>query len=476
MDKLLFATKKGSVLGATGSKFMVIETRNPATGEITHKYPMMSLDQVKPIIQASHAAFLHWEQTSFSKRADLFKNLVRLLKGNKNKLAELITTEMGKPITDAVKEIEKCAWVCEYFADETENLLAAREVKTHYKKSYVCYQPLGSIFAIMPWNFPFWQVFRFAAPNLMAGNTAVLNHAPITTGCSLAIEELFLNAGFPENVFRTLIVSHEIAEFVIKHPFIRGVTLTGSPRAGRIVAAHAGSALKKVVLELGGNDAYLIMHDADLDRAAESCVASRLANSGQVCIAAKRLIIDESVYHQFEELILDKITHYQMGDPMDPNTNLGPLAREDLRANVHHQVETNLKVGAKLLTGGIITEIQGYFYPPTVITKINETMPVMREEIFGPVLTLIPAANEEHMFELANAGPYGLAAAVFSENIPYAEKIAKEKLHAGTCTVNSYVVSDPRLPFGGIKDSGFGRELSVEGIQEFVNIKTICLS
>lgn len=452
-----------------------IETRNPTTGKILQQYPLMNSEEVQSIIQASEHASLDWRQTSYAQRAACLRQIARVLRQNKSEYAQLITLEMGKPIVDAQKEIEKSAWVCEFYADQGEHFLQPRYVQTDHHTSYTCYQPLGIIFAIMPWNYPFWQVFRCVAPNLMAGNAIILSHAPISTGASLAIETLIKNAGVAEHVFRSLIINHDEASRVIQHNAIKGVTITGSPRAGRSIAAQAGAVLKKIVLELGGNDPYLILKDADLELAANICVKSRLANAGQVCIAAKRIIVEHSIFAKFQQLILKNIQDYRQGDPLDEMTTIGPLARADLRETVQQQVQTNLQQGAKLITGGKIPPGEGFFYPPTLLTDLQENMPAMQEEIFGPVICLFPANNEQHAIELANMSPYGLAAAVFTQDLVRGEKIAAEYIQAGSCFVNNLVSSDPRLPFGGIKESGFGRELSSEGIHEFVNIKTICI-
>ncbi len=380
---------------------------------------------------------------------------------------------MGKPILASTAEIEKCQLACNFYAENAEKFLAPRSVVTNKTKSFVVYRPLGIIFAIMPWNYPFWQVFRCAAPNLMAGNAMLLRHSPNSTGAGLAIEELCREAGLPQNLFRTLVIDNETAAQVIKHHQIKGVTLTGSPRAGAIVGSTAASALKKVVLELGGSDPYIVLKDADLAKAAKICVASRLNNSGQVCIAAKRIIVVNSVREQFEKLVLDELKNYHMGDPMDNSYNLGPLARADLRETVHRQVQDCISKGATLLMGGKIPSNPGFYYPPTVLKDIGPNMAAMKEEIFGPVIALINAKDEDEAIHIANDSDYGLAAAVFTENIQRGEEIATNKIHAGTCAVNDLVSSDPRLPFGGIKNSGFGRELGEEGIREFTNVKTV---
>ncbi len=454
---------------------MTIETINPATGQVIQSYQEMNSREVEAIIESTHIAFLEWRNTSFTERSQKLKQAGALLEKNKQEYAQLITQEMGKPLRSSISEIEKCAWACEYFAENAEKLLAPQTVPTGKKQSYVVYRPLGIIFAIMPWNYPFWQVFRFAAPNLMTGNATLLRHAPICTGTGLVIEKLFREAGFPENLFRTLIIDHDIATQVIRHSHVKGVTLTGSPRTGSIIGGTAGASLKKVVLELGGSDPYLVLHDADLEKTAQTCVASRLNNSGQVCIAAKRIIVVDAVREEFEKRILDQLKNYRLGDPTQPENNLGPLARADLRDTVHRQVENCVSQGATLVTGGKIPEGPGFYYPPTVLKDITSEMPAMREEIFGPVIALITAYDEADAIRIANDSEYGLSAAIFTRDIARGEAIAANQINAGSCFVNDLVSSDPRLPFGGVNHSGFGRELGEAGIREFTNIKTICI-
>lgn len=455
---------------------MAIQTVNPATGETIHSYDEMSSQEVSKIIDGTHSDYLQWREKSFDERAKLMHKAAALLRKNKTQYAKLMASEMGKPITAGEAEAEKCAWVCEYYADNAEDLLKPKIIKTEMKKSYVAYRPGGVIFAIMPWNFPMWQVFRFCAPNLMAGHGCLLKHAPISTGTAVEIEKLLQEAGFPKNIFRTLIIGTDEASNVIANPKISAVTLTGSERAGTAVGNEAGKSLKKVVLELGGSDPYVVLEDADLNVAVENCVTSRLNNTGQVCIAAKRMIIVDKVYEKFKEMVLEKIKGYKVGDPMDRDTNMGPMAREDLRAEVHKQVQESIKKGAKCEAGGELPSGKGFYYPPTVLTNVKPGIPAFDDEIFGPVIALIRAKDEAEAIELANDTKYGLAAAVFTQDLERGEKIAREKIRAGSCAVNTYVKSDPRLPFGGIKKSGYGRELAAEGIQAFVNVKTISVA
>jgi succinate-semialdehyde dehydrogenase/glutarate-semialdehyde dehydrogenase len=451
---------------------IMLESINPANGELLKIYPEMTEDEISEVLTKSEREFAIWKEFSSKERSGLLLKVSELMLKKKEKYAELITREMGKTIAQSRAEIEKCASVCEYYAEDAEKYLKDKPIKTDAQKSFISYQPLGTILAIMPWNFPFWQVFRFAAPNLMAGNAAILKHAGNVTGTALAIEEIFREAGFPENIFRTLILSSKKIETVIKDKRISAVTLTGSVAAGRAVAKAAGEVLKKTVLELGGSDPYVILEDADIERAAETCAASRLINAGQSCIAAKRFIVVEKVYEDFERLFTDIMSRKKMGDPFD-EVDLGPQARNDLRDDLHRQVVASLEKGALLLTGGDLPAGKGAFYPPTVLAEVKEGMPAFDEEMFGPVAAVIKVKNEDEAIQTANMSPFGLGAAVFTKDISRGEKIASKGLKAGNCFVNTYVRSDPRLPFGGIKDSGYGRELSEIGIKEFLNIKTV---
>lgn len=446
---------------------------NPATGEELKDYPDMNKNEIDEILSQSHSTFLEWKNTSFSERAGKMKKAHDILLKRKDEFSKIMTFEMGKPILQSFAEIEKCAWVCEYFAENAENFLSIEEIKTDASKSYVAYNPVGVVLAIMPWNFPFWQVFRFAAPNLMAGNAGILKHASNVTGCALGIEEVFKEAGFPENLFRTIIVPSKKMDSVIKNKNIKAVTLTGSVPAGKSVASIAGSVLKKTVLELGGSDPYVVLEDADLNNSVETCVSSRLINGGQSCIAAKRFIIVENIYQKFEDMYVQLMKKKKMGDPFDKENDLGPQASESLRNELHSQVEKSIEKGAKLLLGGKIPDGKGAYYPPTVLAGVKKGMPAYDEEIFGPVAALIKVKDEDEAIKVANDTEFGLGAAVFTADVKRGEKIAETELQAGNCFVNAFVKSDPRLPFGGIKESGYGRELSSFGIKEFVNIKTV---
>lgn len=451
----------------------MLNSVNPANLQTIKTYSRMSPSEVSEIIELSNKAFKEWRQTSFSNRSKLMTNAADVLRVKKEEYSRLMTLEMGKPIAQSRAEIDKCAWVCEYYAENAEKFLSDEITPTDASKSFVSFQPLGIILAVMPWNFPFWQVFRFAAPGLMAGNAGILKHASNVSGCALAIEEVFREAGFPENLFRTILVPSSQMEEVIKNEKIRAVTLTGSVPAGKAVAKTAGSVLKKTVMELGGSDPYVILEDADLEMAADTCVTARLINGGQSCIAAKRFIIVEEIYNEFEKLFVEKMKSKKMGDPFDESNHIGPQASVPLRDELHQQVEKSIQLGAKLLLGGKIPKEKGAWYPPTVLSNVKKGMPAYDEELFGPVAALIKAKDEEEAITIANDSIFGLGASVFTRDLKKGEMIAKEKLQAGCCFVNAFVKSDPRLPFGGIKESGYGRELSSFGIREFVNIKSV---
>ena len=453
-----------------------LETINPATEECCGEYPLMSQATVESIIQAMSVAQQEWSRQALSARKVCMLNLAKLLIETKDISARLITTEMGKPLSQSLTEIEKCAKLCDYYAHQAEAFLRPEMIQTEHSKSYRSFQPLGIIFAIMPWNFPFWQVMRFAVPNLMLGNAGLLKHAPNSTGTALCIEQLIERAGFPKNLFRSLVMDVSLAPFVIQHPLISGVTLTGSHRAGQAVGAQAGRALKKVVMELGGSDPFVVLEDADLELAATHGVTSRLSNAGQVCIAAKRIIVVEKVKEALVALLLQKAKAYVMGDPLDPKTLLGPIARDDLRKTLHEQVHRSKQSGARCLLGGEEPKRRGYYYPATVLTEVMPDSPAFHEELFGPVICVTSAKNEEEAMRLANQTEFGLAGAIFTRDLARGEALARDYLQAGTCAVNTLIASDPRLPFGGIKQSGFGRELSFEGMREFVNIKTVIVA
>ena len=452
---------------------MGFESINPATGEKINEYGGASPAEVASVVEAASDAFLLWKRVDIPERAKFLHGVARILRDSKDRWARLMAKEMGKPVSQGRAEAEKSAWVCEYFAENSEKFLAPFDIPTEARKSFVAFQPLGIVLAVMPWNFPFWQVFRAAAPALMAGNTVLLKHASNVCGCSVAIQGICEEAELPRGVFRSLIIGSEDVGALIRDPRIQAVTLTGSAAAGRSVAQAAGRSLKKVVLELGGSDPYVILADADLESAARSCAAGKLVNAGQSCIAAKRIFVLRSVRSRFEEHFVRQMQEQKTGDPLDTATQIGPLARADVRATLAAQVERSISAGARCILGGSIPDGAGFFYPPTVLTDVRQGMPVFDEEVFGPVAAIIPVENTEEAIRGANDSSYGLGAAVFTRDLVEGERIAREELAAGCGFVNAYVRSDPRLPFGGIKESGFGRELSSFGIREFVNIKTV---
>jgi succinate-semialdehyde dehydrogenase/glutarate-semialdehyde dehydrogenase len=452
---------------------MTFQSINPASGTPVSSYEEMQRNEVNRIVEQAHQAHLDWRHVSFRDRAAPMKKAGQILRDRAPEYASLMAEEMGKPFKDGAAEIEKCAACCDYFAEHAEKHLADEIVATEARKSYVAFRPLGVVLAVMPWNFPFWQVIRFAAPGLMAGNAGVLKHASNVPGCALAIERIFTDAGFPKNLFRTLMIGSKGVNAVIEHPLVRAVTLTGSTPAGKAVAAKAGECLKKTVLELGGSDAYVIMDDADIEQAAAIATKGRLVNSGQSCIAAKRFIVTEKTRAAFEQAFVKKMQAARVGDPMAEGTQVGPMARRDLRDELHKQVEASIRKGARLLCGGEVPKGEGAFYPPTVLSGVQKGMPAYDEELFGPVAAIIVANDEKHAVEIANDTIFGLGGGVIGRDLARAEKIAAEEIEAGCVFVNDAVRSDPRLPFGGIKESGYGRELSHFGIREFVNIKTV---
>lgn len=452
---------------------MTLVSINPATGKIIKEYKQHSIAEAVKIIDKAANAFNSWHHTTFEERSDRLKRAAIVLRNKKEQWGKLMTEEMGKPLKESITEIEKCAWACEYYAEWGASFLKNEIVDTDASKSFVTFQPLGVLLAIMPWNFPFWQAFRCLVPALMAGDTILLKHASNVSGCALAIEDIIKEAGFPEDVFRTLLVPSLEVDKLIEHPAIKAVSLTGSTQAGKIVAAKAAGLIKKTVLELGGSDPYLILEDANLQQAAEICVNSRLINTGQSCIAAKRFIVVKKVADEFTGLMLEKMKLRKADDPMNPKTALGPMARTDLRDQLHQQVQKSIDAGAKCILGGVIPEKAGAWYPPTILTHVKPGMPAFDEELFGPVAAIIEAKDEDQAITLANDTIFGLGAAVFTINKRKGEEIAATKLQAGACFVNALVKSDPRLPFGGIKESGYGRELGVFGIREFVNTKSV---
>jgi succinate-semialdehyde dehydrogenase/glutarate-semialdehyde dehydrogenase len=452
---------------------MNISSINPATGQINKKYKAHTAKQVQQKVEQTHRAWQQWRLTTFKHRAALLNQMAVVINNHKHELAKLMAVEMGKPLKEGIAEAEKCASVCTYYAKNAETFLRDQLIETDASRSFVTFQPIGIVLAVMPWNFPLWQVFRFLAPALAAGNCGVLKHASNVPGCALAIEDILKEAGFPAYVFQTLLIPNSEVEAVIAHSHIQAVTLTGSNAAGSKVAQKAGELIKKTVLELGGSDAYVILEDADLEHAAETCVNSRLINGGQSCIAAKRFIVVKQVEKEFTRLFVEKMQAKTMGNPLQDGIDIGPQARTDLRDGLHQQVMASITKGAKCLLGGTVPEGRGAYYPPTVLTRVKKGMPAFDEEMFGPVAAIISARDEAQAITLANDSLFGLGAAVFTGNKARGERIAATQLSAGSCFVNGLVKSDPRLPFGGIKQSGYGRELGMFGIHEFVNIKTV---
>lgn len=451
---------------------MVLTSQNPATGEVLKTYDTHNAHEVEALLDAVARAAAHWRERDIAARAALLRRAAAVLRARTADYARLITLEMGKPIKEARGEIEKCAWGCEFYADNAAAFLADEEIATDATRSLIAYQPLGTVLAIMPWNFPFWQVFRFAAPALMTGNTAVLKHAANVPQCALAIEGVFREAGLPENVFRTLLIESGRVEGIIEDPRIHAVTLTGSEAAGRQVAAQAGAQLKKTVLELGGSDAFVVLPDADLHLAATVGVAARYLNGGQSCIAAKRFILTAPIADEFLARFAAAAQRLKMGDPLNEATDIGPLARLDLRDALHAQVQDSIEAGATLAFGGELIAGAGAFYTPAALDRVGPDMRAYREELFGPVAIILRARDEKDALRLANDNRYGLGGSVWTRDLEKGERFARQ-FESGAAFVNGLVKSDPRLPFGGIKASGYGRELSAHGIREFVNIKTL---
>ena len=445
---------------------------NPANNQLIKEYPEHSPEEVVEIINRTHTAWLQWKNNSFSIRREHMMNAAALLRTRKRELAVLMTLEMGKIIRESEAEVDKCAWVCEYYAENAEQFLQDEVIPSDASRSFVAFQPLGVVLAVMPWNFPFWQVFRFAAPALMAGNGALLKHASNVPGCALAIEDIFLEAGFPADLFRTLLIPSDMVEPVIDHPAVTAVTLTGSEYAGSQVAAAAGQRIKKTLLELGGSDPFIVLDDCDMELTVQTALSARMINQGQSCIAAKRFIVQESVMEEFTNRMHQKFSELKVGDPLDPETQIGPLARPDLVDDIDRQVKESVRMGAILIAGGAKYDHKGCYYQPTILANVQPGMPAYSEETFGPLLAIIPVTTEEEAVSVANDSEFGLCGCVWTKDIKRGEQIAR-KVESGAVFVNGMTKSDPRLPFGGIKKSGYGRELGSYGIREFVNIKTI---
>jgi succinate-semialdehyde dehydrogenase/glutarate-semialdehyde dehydrogenase len=454
----------------------MLSSISPADGRLLAEYEETTESEVLHHIETAAALQRQWETTSLAERAEPMRRMADLLDAHRDEIALLMTDEMGKPLAQSLAEVDKSAWGCRHYADNAERILQPDHIEADRAKSYVAYRPLGVILAVMPWNFPFWQVYRFLAPALMGGNGGLLKHASNVTGSALWIDRLTVEAGFPDGLFRTLVLPSSRVDEVLEHPSVVAATLTGSDPAGRAVAQKAGSLLKKTVLELGGSDPYVVLADADLEKAAETCATSRLINGGQSCIAAKRFIVEEAVVDEFTELLAAGMSKAVMGDPRDPSTTLGPMARIDLRDELHRQVERSVEGGARLVIGGEVPSGPGAYYPPTLLADVEKGMATYHEETFGPVASVIAAKDVEDAIRIANDSDFGLGAAIFTTDLEKGEAIARDRLQAGACFVNAFVASDPRLPFGGIKMSGYGRELSDIGMKEFLNAKTVVVA
>ena len=454
----------------------MISSISPTDGRLLAEYEETTAVGVQESIDTAVTRQRDWETKSVPERAIPMLEMARLLEVHREELAQIMTDEMGKPIGQSRAEVDKCAWVCRHYAENTERILQPDHIEADRSKSYVAYRPLGVVLAVMPWNFPLWQVYRFLAPALMAGNGGLLKHASNVTGSALWIDQLAVEAGFPDGLFRTLVLPSSRVDEVLEHPGVVAATLTGSDPAGRAVATKAGSLLKKTVLELGGSDPYIVLADADLEKAAETCSASRLINGGQSCISAKRFIVEESVVDEFTDLMAAGLERAVMGDPRDEATTLGPLARIDLRDELHDQVERSVSDGARLVMGGKVPDGPGAFYPPTLLADVVEGTAVYHEETFGPVAAVIAAKDVDDAVRIANDTEFGLGAAVFTSDLEKGETLARDRIQAGACFVNALVASDPRLPFGGVKMSGYGRELSDMGMKEFLNAKTVVVA
>jgi succinate-semialdehyde dehydrogenase/glutarate-semialdehyde dehydrogenase len=445
---------------------------NPATSQVLRRYEVDTVEQVEAKLAQAWQTFQVWRTRPFRERAQLMERAAGVLESTKEEWARMITLEMGKPIRAAAQEIEKCALACRYYAEHAERLLADEQVSSTGTNSFVRYQPLGPVLAVMPWNFPFWQVFRFAAPALMAGNAGLLKHASNVPGCALAIQEVFHRAGFPAGAFQTLLIGSDRVSGLIEDPRIRAVTLTGSVEAGRSVAAAAGRNIKKTVLELGGSDPFIVMPSAELEEAVKTAVRARTVNNGQSCIAAKRFIVDRQIADEFERRLVEQMCALKVGDPMERDTDIGPLATIEVLEALAGQVTRTVELGARVLCGGEPLQRAGYFYPPTVLNQIPSESPAAREELFGPVASVFHVDGPEEAVRLANDTNFGLGASAWTQDARERDRFMDE-LEAGLVFVNGMVASNPRLPFGGVKQSGYGRELSHHGIREFTNIKTV---
>ncbi|NII09577.1 NAD-dependent succinate-semialdehyde dehydrogenase [Oleiagrimonas sp. C23AA] len=451
------------------------QTINPATEAVIDTYTLQSDAEARSQLDATHQAFLKWRDTSMPERGKVLKAVARLLRERKDDLCALMTEEMGKPIAQGGAEVELCASICEYTADNGADALADEARELEGGRALVTYQPIGVVLGIQPWNFPLYQVVRYSIANLMAGNGVLLKHAPNVWGCALALASVYRDAGLPDDLFAVLRIEASQVAALIERPKVRGVTLTGSPAAGAKVAAKAGECLKKSVLELGSNDAYLVLHDADIERAVATCVQGRINNNGQTCVAAKRFVVVDAVYEQFRDAFVEQMAAIEYGDPTDPDTQLGPIARKDLREKLHNGVINSIEAGARCVTGGEVPDGKGFFYPSTVLENVQPGMPAYDDELFGPVAALIRAKDDEDALRIANDSRFGLGGGIFSRDEARAVRMARERFDTGMVNINGYRLAQPQLPFGGVKDSGYGREHGGFGIREFVNAKTVMI-
>ena len=461
-----------SFFASLRENFKHMKSYNPANEQFIKEYKEYSPEECGKIIDQVYHTWKSWKETSFTERGKLMHNAANILRSKKQQYAEIMTLEMGKLISESTAEIEKSAWVCDFYAENAEKFLRDEIVETDASQSFVTFNPRGPVLAVMPWNFPFWQVFRFAAPALMAGNAGILKHASNVQACALAIEDVFREAGFPDNLFRTLVIPSGDVEKIICNEKITAVTLTGSELAGSKVAEVSGRNIKKTVMELGGSDPFIVLEDADIEKCAKTAQTARLLNTGQSCIAAKRFIVHEKIADEFISLQKKLMEKLIPGDPMNPDTRYGPMARLDLLEEIHRQVYESVKMGAELITGGKRIERNGFYYQPTLIVNVTQNMPVFCQETFGPVMAVMQIKNEKEAIAVANNSIYGLGGCVWTKDIKRGIRIARQ-IESGAVFVNGMTKSDPRMPFGGIKRSGYGRELSHYGIKEFVNIKTV---
>lgn len=459
------------------SEEKMLKTINPVNGKTLKEYKMMTDDEMNSAVESCHKAFLEWKAKPAEERAKIISNIGKKLAEHKDELVKLMTSEMGKLLKQGEQEVELCSGICDYTAKNGPDSLKDEERELpEGGTGYISYSPIGVIYGIQPWNFPSYQVVRYSIANLMAGNGVLLKHAESVTGSALLLEKIYLEAGLPENLFKVLLISHDQSDAVIENKLVRGVTLTGSPDAGKIIGKKAGENLKKSVLELGSNDAYIVLEDADIDLAVKTCVQGRVYNNGETCVAAKRFIVVDKVYDKFKEAFVEQMSNVKAGDPTKEDSDIGPMARKDLRDELHEQVEESVKKGAKILCGGKMPDGDGFFYPATILDELKPGMPAYDDELFGPVASLIKAKNAEDAMDIANSSRFGLGGGIFSKDEEKARELAKNHFDTGMVFINSFGLAKPNMPFGGVKDSGYGREHGGFGLHEFVNVKAIMLA